>query len=162
MKNSTQSIFEAIRDLISTTVPFAAHNGIEVTALSDGFAEARLSHSKPSSNHIGSQHAGALFAVGEVASGAAMAGAFSAVLPSVTPVAATANIQFCKLAQGTITAIASTTRPSKQLRAELSTDSKVAFDVDVRLLNDENNLVGTMSVNWNLRVNPETGRKKSY
>ena len=55
-------------------------------------------------NHVGSQHAGALFSAGEAASGAAFVGAFAERLGDITPLARSAEITYLKLAKGPITA----------------------------------------------------------
>ena len=55
-------------------------------------------------NHVGSQHAGALFSAGEAASGAAFVGAFAEHLGNITPLARSADISYLKLAKGPITA----------------------------------------------------------
>ena len=55
-------------------------------------------------NHVGSQHAGALFSAGEAASGAAFMGAFAEHLGNITPLARSADISYLKLAKGPITA----------------------------------------------------------
>ena len=57
-------------------------------------------------NHVGSQHAGALFTVAETASGAAFVGAFAERLGEVTPLARSAEISYEKIAKGPIEASA--------------------------------------------------------
>ena len=51
-------------------------------------------------NHLGSQHAGAMFTLAETASGAAMAGGFAELIMGLRPVAKEARIQYLKVAQG--------------------------------------------------------------
>ena len=51
-------------------------------------------------NHVGSQHAGALFSAGEAASGAAFVGAFAEHMGDITPLARNAEISYLKLAKG--------------------------------------------------------------
>ena len=70
-------------------------------------------------NHVGSQHAGALFTVAEAASGAAFLGAFADRLAEVTPLARSAEISYEKIAKGPIEATragwaSARTRPSKR------------------------------------------------
>ena len=92
--------FEAIRARLTAGVPFAAHCGVSLDKLDRGSATATLPFRKAGLNHIGTQHAGALFAVGEAASGAAMAGLFADVLGRVRPVAGEATIRYLKPAKG--------------------------------------------------------------
>lgn len=144
------SNFEIIRNHLATTVPFAAHTGVELISVADGEGEAILDQVDTSINHVGSQHAGALFTLGETASGAAMAGVFASSLFQIRPVAASANIVYEKIAKGTITAQAVAARPSEELRARLDSEGKVAFDIAVTLFDSEQRIVAQMTVNWHI------------
>ena len=73
-------------------------------------------------NHVGSQHAGALFSAGEAASGAAFVGAFAEQLGNLTPLAESADIAYRKLAQGVITATATLDTDLDELVAALDED----------------------------------------
>ena len=144
------SNFEIIRNHLATTVPFAAHTGVELISVADGEGEAILDQVDTSINHVGSQHAGALFTLGETASGAAMAGVFASSLFQIRPVAASANIVYEKIAKGTITAQAVAARPAEELRARLDSEGKVAFDIAVTLFDSEQRIVAQMTVNWHI------------
>ncbi|MEZ5893696.1 MAG: DUF4442 domain-containing protein [Parvularculaceae bacterium] len=144
------SPYEMIRAQLGSAVPFARHAGVELVALTEGEGKAVLKQTDVSINHIGSQHAGALFTLGEAASGAAMAGAFAPVILIVRPVAASATINYRKIAKGTITAIAKTSRPGADLRAALDADGKVSFDVDVELADEQERPVADMKVVWHV------------
>src|ERR1700761_8811407 len=69
---------DAIAKGMALAVPYIGHMRIEVTELSEGEATALLPDRPELHNHVGSQHAGALFGVAETASGAAFVGAFAA------------------------------------------------------------------------------------
>ena len=71
-------VFDLLREQLGKTVPFANHVGVEIVEVGEGTATARLDEQPHTRNHIGSQHAGALFTLAEAASGGAMAGAFCA------------------------------------------------------------------------------------
>lgn len=60
--------YDMIREPISKTVPFSSHTGIELISIENGIGEALLPAQDVTLNHIGSQHAGALFTLGEAAS----------------------------------------------------------------------------------------------
>jgi acyl-coenzyme A thioesterase PaaI-like protein len=77
--------FDAIAKGMAIAVPYIAHMGIEVTEMSEGEATAVLPDRPELHNHVGSQHAGALFGVAETASGAAFVGAFAIRMGDVTP-----------------------------------------------------------------------------
>jgi acyl-coenzyme A thioesterase PaaI-like protein len=102
-------------------------------------------------NHVGSQHAGALFAAGEAASGAAFVGAFAAVLGDITPLVQDANISYRQRAQGTITATGKLSDDTAELLATLDEDGAVRFCVDVDLTNAHGDSVAAMRVNWHIR-----------
>ena len=68
--------FDAIAQGMTQAVPFAGHLGLEITSISEGEAVVRLPERPELTNHVGSQHAGALFTLAETASGAAFVGAF--------------------------------------------------------------------------------------
>jgi acyl-coenzyme A thioesterase PaaI-like protein len=68
--------FEAIAAGMNQAVPFAGHVGLEIESIVPGEAVVVLPERSELTNHVGSQHAGALFTLAENASGAAFIGAF--------------------------------------------------------------------------------------
>lgn len=145
------SLHEMIRTQLGVTVPFAAHVGVEITEVADGHAATRLDQAPTTINHIGSQHAGALFTLGEAASGAAVAGAFATRLATIRPVAGAAEIRYLRIAKGPITAAASLAEEVAALTARLDADGKVAFDVAVTMRDEAGDEVATMKVAWHIR-----------
>jgi acyl-coenzyme A thioesterase PaaI-like protein len=85
-------------------VPFAIHTGLVYPEVGLGGATVTLPDSPATLDHIGSQHGGALFTVGETASGAAFAGAFLEQLSSLQPVVSEATIRYTAIARGSISA----------------------------------------------------------
>ena len=146
------SPFEIIREQLGKAVPFARHAGVELTHVEEGFARAELPQSAESINHIGTQHAGALFTLGETASGGAMAGVFADRILNVRPIAGEAQIRYTRLAKGRITAEARVTGTRDALIATLERDKKVAFDVAVTLTDAEAKEVATMRVSWTVKA----------
>ena len=142
--------FEVIKAQLSTLVPFQNFVGIELIELSDGAASARMEQRQDTSNHIQSQHAGAMFTLGEAASGAAMAASMAPVILSVRPVAASATINFLKIAKGTLTAFAKTSAPGAELLATLESEGKVAFEVVVDIQDSEKDSVVEMKITWHV------------
>lgn len=140
--------YEMIKTHLGQAVPFAAHTGVELLMIADGTATAQLAQARETENHINGQHAGAMFTLGEAASGAAVAGALAPVILQMRPVAATAKIAFVKFAKGTLTATARTSRKGAELMAEIEASGKVAFDVDVDIKNRDGETVVEMKVNW--------------
>ncbi len=144
-------LYEAVRHHLEAGVPFARYVGISIERIADGQAEAALDQRAETSNHIATQHAGALYTLGEAASGAAMTGAFAEQLGTLLPVAAEAKIAYVRPATGRITARASTNAPTDVLRAQLDDVGKVRFAVDVSLFNEADEPVATMTVDWSVR-----------
>jgi uncharacterized protein (TIGR00369 family) len=144
--------FEAIKDLLQQTVPFVATLGIEYLELSGDSALLRLRDEPSFHNHVGGLHAGAMFTLAESASGAVVIGSFSDLLDRVTPLAASAEISYRKLAKGPVTAEATLARPAAEVRAELdSTGRTVQFPVTVVLRNTEGVTTAEMTVRWALK-----------
>src|SRR4051812_29021075 len=97
--------YDALRGALATGVPFNGTLDLEVVEVGDGTAVVRLPDSDALKNHVGSQHAGALFTAGEAASGGAFLGAFAEHLASgLTPLARSASIDYKKIARGPIEA----------------------------------------------------------
>lgn len=142
--------YDAIRAHLMRAVPFATHAGVIIDTVGPGTARATLPFRPEVTNHIATPHAGAMFTLGEAASGAAMAGAFADILLTLRPVAAEARISFLKIARGTLTATAESSQPAPSLRATLDSAGKVVFDVAVSLTDETGAQVGAMSVAWHV------------
>jgi uncharacterized protein (TIGR00369 family) len=144
--------FDAIAKGMAMAVPFAGHLGIEITEISAGEATVRLPRRPELTNHVGSQHAGALFTVAETASGAAFVGAFAVRMGDVTPLARRAEIDFVKVASGPITASAKLGVDAAEALAILDAEGKVEFPCEVELTDGDGNLVATATVEWHVRL----------
>jgi uncharacterized protein (TIGR00369 family) len=143
--------FEIIREQLMSGVPFAAHCGVSLDEIGNGRATASLPFRKEGLNHIGTQHAGALFAVGEAASGAAMAGAFAPVLLGIRPIAAEAAIRYLKAAKGSVRAEAAVEEDPDALLKSLQEEGKVAFPVKVGLFDaSSGEKLAEMTVRWHV------------
>ncbi len=143
--------YEMIKTHLEQSIPFANHVGITLGEIGDGIATATLDQRTETSNHIKSQHAGAMFTLGEAASGAALAGALAPVILEVRPVASGAQISYVKIAKGTLKAHAKTDTPGAELLQTLKETGKVAFDVLVDIRDGEGDTVVTMTVGWHVR-----------
>ena len=143
-------IYDMIRSQIARSVPFARHAGVEIDTIGNGRASAHLPFRPEGLNHIGTQHAAALFALGEAASGAAMAGAFAPILLEVRPVAAEASIRYFGLAKGAVTADARVEAEPDALLAAMKIDGKVRFPIVVSLKGEDGIEIGEMTVDWHV------------
>ena len=108
-------------------------------------------------NHVGSQHAGALFTVAETASGAAFVGAFAERMGEVTPLARSAEISYEKIAKGPIEAKRQARRrPADEALATLDAEGKVVFPCEIELTDADGQRVATATVQWHVRLNKPT------
>ncbi|HJR55137.1 MAG TPA: YiiD C-terminal domain-containing protein [Rhizomicrobium sp.] len=144
--------FQFLRAQLAAAIPFARHAGVEIVAIADGSAVARLVQAEQLSNHIGSVHAGALFTLGETASGAAMVGAFAEVAAQMRPLATSARISYLKLARGTLTARARTDVAGAELRQQLSANGVATFEVTVDIQDDRDRVVAQLVVSWRVTL----------
>ena len=142
--------YDMIKQHLSTAIPFASHVGVTLLEIGDGIASAELVQRDEVSNHIQSMHAGAMFTLGEAASGAAMAGALAPVILSMRPVAATADIAFKRIAKGVLIAHAKTSAPGAALMQTIKDEGKVAFDVTVDIQDASGETVVEMTINWHV------------
>ncbi len=145
--------FDAIAQGMTQAVPFAGHLGLEITSIAEGEATVVLPERRELTNHVGSQHAGALFTVAEAASGAAFLGAFAERLGDVTPLARSAEISYEKIAKGPIEAKAKLAVPAAEALATLDAEGKVVFPCEIELTDASGLRVATATVQWHVRLN---------
>ena len=143
--------FDAVRAGLEQAIPFNGHLGLEVIAVSEGSGSVRLPDDPNLLNHVGSQHAGALFTAGEAASGAAFVGAFLERMGEVTPLAKSASIDYRKIAKGPIVATGTLSEEHAVLIDRLDADGRVEFTIDVSLRDTDDLEVATMTVDWHVR-----------
>lgn len=144
--------FDAIAKGMAMAVPFAGFLGLEITEVGAGEATVVLPRRPELNNHVGSQHAGALFTAAETASGAAFVGAFAVRMGDVTPLAKSAAIDYEKIANGAITAVARLGIDAAEALATLDAEGKVEFPCEVELSDRDGNRVATATVHWHVRL----------
>jgi uncharacterized protein (TIGR00369 family) len=144
--------FDAIAKGLAMAVPFVNHLGLEITEVSAGEATVVLPRQPELNNHVGSQHAGALFTAAETASGAAFVGAFAVRMGDVVPLAKSAEIDYVKIANGPITATAKLGIEAAEALATLDAEGKIEFPCEVELTDKEGNRVATATVDWHVRL----------
>jgi acyl-coenzyme A thioesterase PaaI-like protein len=144
---------DPIVSFFNNAMPFAKHVGVKVVCASNGEAEALLPDHPDLLNHIASQHAAALFAVAEVASGAAMASVFADLLGSAVPLVREASISYKKIARGTIRARAFTTETVDDIRKRFYEAGRALFNIEVKLHRLDGVEVAVASFSWSIRGN---------
>jgi acyl-coenzyme A thioesterase PaaI-like protein len=145
--------YEVVRAGLEQAIPFNRYIGLEVVEVGDGRGVVRLPDKTDLHNHVGSQHAGALFSAGEAASGGAFIGAFAERMGDITPLARSAQISYRKLAKGPITATGTLGEASQALLERLDADGKVEFTIAVGLADESGANVAEMTVDWHVRKN---------
>jgi hypothetical protein len=142
---------EPLRAGLEQAVPFNGHLGLVVEEVALGRGVVTLPDDQALRNHLGSQHASALFAVGQAASGAALAAVFVEHLPRLELSPEGAEISYKKIPRGTITATGVLGADPATLLAELDRDGSVAFGIDVSLTDGAGETVADMTVRWLVR-----------
>jgi uncharacterized protein (TIGR00369 family) len=144
--------FDLIAKGMSQAVPFVGHLGLEITELGEGEATVVMPERPELLNHVGSQHAGALFTAAETASGAAFVGAFVDRMGELVPLARSAEISYEKIAEGPITAKAKLGISAAAAHETLDADGKVEFPCEVELTNADGDQVAAANVRWHVRL----------
>jgi len=143
-------VYEQIKKHMTESLPFVRLLGIRIEEVGNGTAKVSLPDDPKLHNHLGTQHAGALFTLAETASGAAMAGGFADVIMDMRPVAKESRIQYQKVAKGATRAEGRVTGDVAALKQALKDEGKVAFPVDVDVFDEHGTLAAQVQVDWYL------------
>ncbi|GAA2903109.1 DUF4442 domain-containing protein [Streptosporangium fragile] len=135
------------------SVPFARTLGISFDKVEPGLAIARMPDRGDLHNHVGGPHAGVLFSVAEVASGAAMIAAFGDQLSRAVPLVTNATIRYTKLAKGEIVAEAHLRSSREEVVALLDAGKRPEFEIAIEVRTADGTPVSEMTVFWTLRPN---------
>lgn len=143
-------VYDRIKQQMMDTLPFVRLLGISIDEIGAGTSKVSLPDDPKLHNHLGTQHAGALFTLAETASGAAMAGGFAELILGLRPVAKESRIHYQKLARGATRAEGRVPGDLAALKAQLAQDGKVAFPVAVDIFDAEGTLAAQVTVDWYL------------
>lgn len=136
-----------------TMVPMVGTLCLEWVDLSRDRAVMRLPDQQPYHNHIGGPHAGAMFTLGESASGAIVMANFGDQLDRLVPLAVEAKIRYLKIAMGPVTAAATLSRPLAEINAEVEAGTtRPEFGVDIEFADAAGTVTGAMTVLWTLKL----------
>ena len=145
--------YQALADGLSAAVPFIRTLGLQYDEISTDRAVLRMPDRDDLHNHVGGPHAGAMFALGESASGAVVLANFMDVMDRVTPLAAAADIAYTAVAKGDVTATARIDGDRTEVLAQLDEGRTPKFTVLVTLADASGMTTGEMTVRWALRPN---------
>ena len=151
MTEDKQQIYTLMKAFFEENVPYAKHSGIELLEIADGRGAARLPDSRETQNHMGSQHAGALFTLAEAASGAASVSMFADKVAMIKAAITEAKIAYKRSARGEILATGKLRTPSADILAAFEQDGSVTFNVDVVLKDSKAREVAEMDVTWSIK-----------
>ncbi|AYL34872.1 DUF4442 domain-containing protein [Streptomyces fungicidicus] len=143
----------SIGEMLAATVPMARTLNLQFLETTPERAVVALPDQNEYHNHVGGPHAGAMFTLGESASGAIVLAAFGDQLARAVPLAVSAEIAYKKLAMGPVTATATLGRPAAEVVAELDEGRRPEFPVSIAIRREDGAVTGEMSVVWTLRPN---------
>lgn len=140
-----------LRDLFPKTVPMVGTLDLEFEDMAADRMVMRLPDQAPYHNHIAGPHAGAMFTLGESASGAIVMANFGDRLGEVTPLAVEARIRYLRVAKGDVTATATLDRPASEIIDQLDAGERPEFAVSIAIADADGNQTGEMTVIWTLK-----------
>lgn len=143
----------SIGEMLAATVPMARTLNLEFLETTPEKAVVALPDQGEFHNHVGGPHAGAVFTLGESASGAIVLAAFGDQLSRAVPLAVRAEIAYKKLAMGAVTATATLGRPTVDVVAELDAGERPEFPVAIEIQRGDGAVTAAMTVVWTLRPN---------
>ena len=143
----------SIGEMLAATVPMARTLKLEFVETSAEKAVVSLPDQGEFHNHVGGPHAGAIFTLGETASGTIVLAAFGEQLARAVPLAVSAEIAYRKLAMGAVTATATLGRPAVEVVAELDAGGRPEFPVTIEIRRGDGAVTAEMKVVWTLRPN---------
>lgn len=141
----------SIGEMLTASVPMVRSLNLEFLETSAERAVLRLPDQPEYHNHIQGPHAGAMFTLAESASGAIVMAAFGDQLSRAVPLAVRAEIEYHKVAKGTVTATAELGRPIAEVVAELDAGDRPEFPVHVAIAREDGAVSGEMTIVWTLR-----------
>ncbi|MCQ9179146.1 DUF4442 domain-containing protein [Streptomyces sp. IBSBF 2953] len=143
----------SIGEMLAATVPMARTLNLQFIEAGPEKAVVALPDQGEFHNHVGGPHAGAMFTLGESASGAIVLAAFGDQLSRAVPLAVGAEIAYRKLAMGVVTATATLGRPAAEVVAQLDAGERPEFPVAIEIRRADGAVTGEMTVTWTLRPN---------
>ena len=154
--------YTSLLGLLNGMVPLPQTLGITLMEMGPGWCEAELPPRDDINNHIGTTHAGALFTLGEAASGGAMMSLLADDLGigKAQALAAGSGIKYLKLAKGAVSARAEVGKPDsdqslEDLAADLldtyAAEGKVFVPVRISFKDESGEQTTVMTVDWHVR-----------
>lgn len=140
-----------VKSSLLAAVPFARTLGLEFVELSESRAVMRLPDNPDHHNHIHGPHAGAMFTLAEMASGAVVFNALGDRLKLALPLVVRAEIDYRAVAKGTVLAEAGLGEEWQRAVAELDGGKRPEFPVRVEVRTEDGTVTSALTVVWTLR-----------
>jgi acyl-coenzyme A thioesterase PaaI-like protein len=139
-------------------VPFHRLLGITRTADQEA-AGLELPDAPEHTNHLGTVHASAQFALAEACSGTLLLDRFADLAEAVLPVVRRAEVRYRRPAVGRLQARAALDPGSEaRFRADLQSRGRALLDVAVTVVDGNGTLILTATVQWFVRRRPAASR----
>jgi acyl-coenzyme A thioesterase PaaI-like protein len=122
-----------LKQMLTAMVPFIRTVGIDIDHIERGRAMATLGERKAVQNHLGTAHAGAVYTLGESASGGVVMSLFADLFPAVFIALKSSSVRHLKALPGPVKAVAVLDGEADSVRATYDATGKVDFDVRVSL-----------------------------
>lgn len=122
-----------LTQILPNIIPFINTVGLRIDEIAPGHAVATLPSRPEVHNHMGTCHAGAVYTLGESASGGVVLSMFADLLPKVFIALKSASVRHTKAAPGDVVATAKLVGDATATRAAYEETGKADFDVEVAL-----------------------------
>jgi len=142
---------EPIKKMLSSIIPFVRTVGLSIDEVGPGTATASLVCRTEVQNHLGTVHAGALYTVGESATGAVVLGLFMDLLPGVFIALKSAQVKHTKARNGDLLAKAQLLGDPTEVRKRYDETGKADFEVEVGFTVDGTE-VAEITYTWAVRA----------
>ena len=137
--------------MLFRSIPFISTVGIVLDEIGLGSAKATLPARREVQNHMGTAHAGAVYSLGESASGGVVLSMFADQLPKVFIALKSSTVAHKKAAAGDVVATATLKEDPKAIRARYDETGKSDFEVPVALYVGEV-LTAEITFTWAVRA----------
>ena len=131
-----------------TVVPFHDHAQIEILDAPKGTGAARIPDALELCNHLGTVHAGMLFAVGDAAAGTGIARLLGPDISRLRAVTRRGTIEYLKPARGAISGAASIGMSAADIAASLSRFPSVDVPIQVELSDAAGVVVARLGIDF--------------
>ncbi|WP_067657803.1 YiiD C-terminal domain-containing protein [Nocardia harenae] len=147
--------YEYLRSTSHTLIPFGTHVGTEITEIGPERAVVEIPAGGPTTNHMGTVHAGALFTAADIAGAAAFVGAAASRLYRVQRlVLRGASVRYKRPAAGRIRAVASVEPEAVAGVLASTVGERFEIVIPAALLDDADVLVAEFSFDYVCDTNP--------